>query len=131
MSRDGLLPKMFSAVHPKFRTPHISTWIAGVLVGLGGGLLDIGSLANLSNLGTLFAFTLVAIGLLILRKRDAGRTRGFRAPGGPLAPVATVLMCALLMGGLTIMNWIAFLAWLIIGLVIYFGYSRKHSEFAS
>jgi basic amino acid/polyamine antiporter, APA family len=131
MSRDGLLPKMFSAVHPKFRTPHISTWIAGVLVGLGGGLLDIGSLANLSNLGTLFAFTLVALGLLILRRRDAGRTRGFRAPGGPVAPVATVLMCALLMGGLTIMNWIAFLAWLVIGLVIYFGYSQKHSEFAS
>ncbi len=131
MSRDGLLPKIFSAVHPKFRTPHISTWIAGVLVGLGGGLLDIGSLANLSNLGTLFAFTLVALGLLILRKRDAGRTRGFRAPGGPIAPIATVLMCALLMGGLTIMNWIAFSAWLIIGLVIYFGYSQKHSEFAS
>ena len=131
MSRDGLLPKMFSAVHPKFRTPHISTWIAGVLVGLGGGLLDIGSLANLSNLGTLFAFTLVALGLLILRKRDAGRTRGFRAPGGPIAPVATVLMCALLMGGLTIMNWIAFSAWLVIGLVIYFSYSQKHSEFAS
>jgi basic amino acid/polyamine antiporter, APA family len=102
-----------------------------VLVGLGGGLLDIGSLANLSNLGTLFAFTLVALGLLILRKRDAGRRRGFRAPGGPIAPVATVLMCALLMGGLTIMNWIAFLAWLVIGLAIYFGYSRKHSEFAS
>jgi APA family basic amino acid/polyamine antiporter len=131
MSRDGLLPKIFSAVHPKFRTPHVSTWIAGVLVGLGGGLLDIGSLANLSNLGTLFAFTLVALGLLILRKRDAGRKRGFRAPGGPIAPVATVLMCALLMGGLTIMNWIAFLGWLIIGLVIYFGYSQKHSEFAA
>jgi APA family basic amino acid/polyamine antiporter len=130
MSRDGLLPKMFSAVHPKFRTPHISTWIAGVLVGLGGGLLDIGSLANLSNLGTLFAFTLVALGLLILRKRDAGRTRGFRAPGGPIAPVGTVLMCALLMGGLTIMNWIAFLGWLVLGLLIYFGYSQKHSEFA-
>jgi APA family basic amino acid/polyamine antiporter len=131
MSRDGLLPKIFSAVHPRFRTPHISTWIAGILVGLGGGLLDIGSLANLSNLGTLFAFTLVALGVLILRRRDAGRRRGFRSPGGPLAPVATVLLCAVLMGGLTIMNWAAFLGWLLIGLTIYFGYSRKHSEFAS
>jgi basic amino acid/polyamine antiporter, APA family len=131
MSRDGLLPKLFSAVHPRFRTPHISTWIAGVVVGLGGGLLDIGSLANLSNLGTLFAFTLVAFGVLILRKRDAGRRRGFRAPGGPIAPVATVLLCAVLMGGLTIMNWVAFVGWLLIGLAIYFGYSRNHSEFAS
>jgi APA family basic amino acid/polyamine antiporter len=131
MSRDGLLPKLFSAVHPRFRTPHISTWIAGLLVGLGGGLLDIGSLANLSNMGTLFAFTLVALGVLILRKREANRVRGFRAPGGPIAPVATVLLCAILMGGLTIMNWLAFLGWLVIGLVIYFGYSQKHSEFAT
>ncbi|MBI2681780.1 MAG: amino acid permease [Acidobacteriales bacterium] len=130
MSRDGLLPKLFSAVHPRFRTPHISTWIAGVVVGLGGGLLDIGTLANLSNLGTLFAFTLVALGVLILRKRDAGRARGFRAPGGPVAPVATVILCGLLMGGLTIMNWIGFVVWLVIGLGIYFAYSRNHSEFA-
>jgi APA family basic amino acid/polyamine antiporter len=130
MSRDGLLPKMFSAVHPRFRTPHIATWIAGIVVGLGGGMLDIGSLANLSNIGTLFAFTLVAIGLLILRKRDAERRRGFHAPGGPLAPMMTILLCALLMGGLTIMNWIGFVVWLIIGMVIYFSYSRHHSEFA-
>jgi APA family basic amino acid/polyamine antiporter len=131
MSRDGLLPKLFSSVHPRFRTPHISTWIAGIVVGLGGGLLDIGTLANLSNLGTLFAFALVALGVLILRRRDAGRARGFRAPGGPLAPVATVILCGLLMGGLTIMNWIGFVVWLILGLVIYFAYSRYHSEFAS
>jgi APA family basic amino acid/polyamine antiporter len=131
MSRDGLLPKLFSAVHPRFRTPHISTWIAGVLVGLGGGLLDIGSLANLSNMGTLFAFTLVALGVLILRKRDPNRSRGFRSPGGPIAPVTTVLLCVVLMGGLTIMNWLAFLGWLVIGLGIYFGYSQKHSEFAT
>jgi basic amino acid/polyamine antiporter, APA family len=130
MSRDGLLPKMFSTVHPRFRTPHIATWIAGIVVGIGGGMLDIGSLANLSNIGTLFAFTLVALGVLILRRRDSGRSRGFRAPGGPLAPVATVVLCALLMGGLTIMNWIGFIGWLIIGMVIYWGYSRKHSEFA-
>jgi APA family basic amino acid/polyamine antiporter len=131
MSRDGLLPKFFGAVHPRFRTPHIATWIAGVLVGIFGGLLDIGTLANLSNLGTLFAFTLVALGVMILRRRDAGRHRGFHLPGGPIAPVATVCLCLLLMGGLTIMNWIAFVVWLILGLGIYFSYSRKHSEFAS
>lgn len=130
MSRDGLLPKAFSAVHPRFRTPHVATWIAGFAVGIPAGLLDIGTLANLSNIGTLFAFSLVALGVLILRNREAGRSRGFRAPGGPLAPVATVVMCALLMGGLTIMNWIGFAVWLVIGLAIYFAYSRKHSEFA-
>lgn len=130
MSRDGLLPKFFSAVHPRFRTPHIATWIAGFLVGIFGGLLDIGTLANLSNLGTLFAFSLVALGVMILRRHDAGRHRGFHLPGGPIAPVATIVMCLLLMGGLTIMNWIAFVVWLLIGLVIYLGYSRKHSEFA-
>jgi len=131
MSRDGLLPKMFSAVHPKFRTPHIATWIAGFAVGIPAGLLDIGTLANLSNIGTLFAFTLVGLGVLILRRRDAGRTRGFRAPGGPLAPVATVVLCVLLMGGLTIMNWLGFIVWLLIGMVIYITYSRRHSEFAA
>jgi basic amino acid/polyamine antiporter, APA family len=131
MSRDGLLPKFFSAVHPRFRTPHIATWIAGFLVGIFGGLFDIGTFANLSNLGTLFAFSLVALGVLILRRRDAGRHRGFHLPGGPVAPVATIILCALLMGGLTFLNWIAFLGWLIIGMVIYWGYSRKHSEFAS
>ena len=131
MSRDGLLPKLFSAVHPRFRTPHIATWIAGVFVGVIGGLLDIGTLANLSNLGTLFAFTLVALGVLILRRHDAGRHRGFHLPGGPIAPVATIVMCLVLMGGLTILNWIAFVVWLLIGLVIYLAYSRKHSEFAA
>jgi len=100
-------------------------------VGIPAGLLDIGTLANLSNIGTLFAFTLVGLGVLILRRRDAGRTRGFRAPGGPLAPVATVVLCVLLMGGLTIMNWLGFIVWLLIGMVIYITYSRRHSEFAA
>jgi len=72
---------MFSAVHPKFRTPHIATWIAGFAVGIPAGLLDIGTLANLRT-RDLFAFTLVGLGVLILRRRDSGRTRGFRAPGG-------------------------------------------------
>ena len=130
MSRDGLLPKMFSKVHPRFRTPHISTWIAGFVVGIPAGLLDIGTLADVSNIGTLFAFSLVALGVLILRYRDPQRPRGFRAPGGPIAPVLTVLLCLILMLGLTFMNWLAFVSWLLIGLVIYFAYSRKHSEFA-
>ncbi|MGH7463133.1 MAG: amino acid permease, partial [Longimicrobiales bacterium] len=130
MSRDGLLPKIFSRVHPRFRTPDFSTWMAGFLVGIPAGLLDIGTLADLANIGTLFAFVLVSIGVIILRIREPNRPRGFRAPGGVLVPVLSVLTCLLLMAGLPIMNWIRFLVWLALGLVVYFVYSRKHSEFA-
>jgi APA family basic amino acid/polyamine antiporter len=127
MSRDGLLPHIFSRVHRNYRTPDFSTWVAGVVVGVPAGLLDIGTLADLSNIGTLFAFALVAGGVLILRYRDPHRHRAFRAPGGPLAPIMTILTCLLLMAGLPIMNWIRFFVWLAIGLMIYFSYSRKRS----
>ena len=130
MSRDGLLPKAFGRVHPRFRTPHVSTWVAGFVVGIPAGLFDIGTLADLSNIGTLFAFALVAAGVLVLRYKDPDRPRGFRAPGGALAPIATILTCLLLMAGLPIMNWIRFFVWLGIGLVLYFLYGRKHSEFS-
>ena len=86
MSRDGLLPKLFGRVHPRFRTPSTATWIAGFLVGIPGGILDIGTLADLSNIGTLFAFVLVSIGVIILRYKQPERRRGFRAPGGLAAP---------------------------------------------
>jgi APA family basic amino acid/polyamine antiporter len=127
MSRDGLLPKVFSRVHPRFCTPDFSTWMAGFVVGIPAGLLDIGTLADLSNIGTLFAFALVAAGVLILRYREPNRYRAFRAPGGPLAPILTILTCLLLMAGLPITNWIRFFVWLALGLVIYFNYGRKRS----
>lgn len=130
MSRDGLLPRLFSHVHPKFRTPDTATWIAGLVVGIPAGLFDIGTFADLSNIGTLFAFTLVAAGVLILRVREPQRKRGFRAPGGILAPILAIITCLLLMAGLPIMNWLRFFAWLGIGLLIYFVYSRQRSEFA-
>jgi APA family basic amino acid/polyamine antiporter len=131
MSRDGLLPKFFGSVHPRFRTPHVATWIAGFVVGIPAGLLDIGTLADLSNIGTLFAFALVAGGVMILRYREPERKRGFRAPGGILAPIIAILTCLLLMAGLPIMNWLRFFGWLVIGLCIYSLYSRNHSEFAA
>ncbi len=127
MSRDGLFPKIFSRVHPKYQTPAFSTWTAGFVVGIPAGLLDIGTLADLSNIGTLFAFALVAGGVLILRYREPNRPRAFRAPGGPLAPVLTILTCLLLMAGLPIMNWIRFFVWMIIGLVLYSFYGSKRS----
>jgi len=130
MSRDGLLPRLFGRVHPRFRTPATATWIAGFLVGIPAGFLDIGTLSDLSNIGTLFAFVLVSIGVIILRYRDPGRHRGFRAPGGIAAPVLSVFFCVLLMSGLPILTWLRFFAWLAIGLSIYYLYSRHHSEFA-
>ena len=130
MSRDGLLPRIFSRVHQQYRTPDFSTWVAGFVVGIPAGLLDIGTLANLSNIGTLFAFALVAGGVLILRFREPDRPRPFRAPGGVIAPVLTIVFCLLLMTGLTITNWIRFFGWLVIGLVIYHFYGRHKSELA-
>src|SRR5438309_2714921 len=129
MSRDGLLPRLFGRVHPRFRTPSTATWIAGLVVGIPAGILDIGTLADLSNIGTLFAFVLVSIGVIILRYRDPGRHRGFRAPGGIAAPALSVFFCVLLMSGLPILTWLRFFAWLAIGLTIYSLYSRHHSEF--
>jgi basic amino acid/polyamine antiporter, APA family len=127
MSRDGLFPKIFGRVHPRYRTPAFSTWVAGFVVGIPAGLLDIGTLADLSNIGTLFAFALVAGGVLILRYREPERRRAFRAPGGPIAPILTILTCVLLMAGLPIMNWIRFFVWLIIGLVLYAAYGSRKS----
>ncbi len=127
MSRDGLFPKIFSRIHRTYLTPDFSTWVAGFAVGVPAGLLDIGTLGDLANIGTLFAFALVAAGVLILRYREPERPRAFRAPGGPIAPVLTILTCVLLMAGLPIMNWLRFISWLAIGLVIYYFYGRRHS----
>jgi len=130
MSRDGLLPKVFSNVHPIYRTPAFSTWVAGFVVAIPSGLFDIGTLADLSNIGTLFAFVLVSIGVIVLRIREPERRRGFRVPGGPVIPALSVIFCFLLMAGLPIITWLRFIIWLVIGLVIYFLYSRHRSEFA-
>ena len=130
MSRDGLLPKVFGRIHPKFRTPAVATWVAGFVVGVPAGLLDIGTVSNLSNIGTLFAFVLVSIAVLILRYREPDRHRSFRVPLGPLFPVLSIVFCVVLMMGLEVMTWMAFFAWLVTGLLIYFLYSRHRSEFA-
>jgi APA family basic amino acid/polyamine antiporter len=104
--------------------------VAGFLVAIPSGLFDIELLSDLSNIGTLFAFVLVSIGVLVLRIRDPKRRRGFRVPGGPVIPVLSIIFCVLLMSGLPIITWMRFFIWLAIGLVIYFLYSRHRSEFA-
>ena len=130
MSRDRLLPDVFSRIHAQFRTPAVATWVAGFVVGIPAGLLDIGTVSNLSNIGTLFAFVLVSIAVLILRYREPERARAFRAPLGPVFPVLSIIFCIVLMMGLEILTWAAFFIWLAIGLMIYFFYSRHRSEFA-
>ncbi|GGG64474.1 amino acid permease [Edaphobacter dinghuensis] len=129
MSRDRLLPDVFSRVHPRFRTPAFATWVAGILVAIPAGLFDVGTFAEMSNIGTLFAFVLVSIGVIVLRVKQPERPRGFRVPFGPIIPVLSVFFCILLMAGLPAKTWIRFFVWLIIGLVVYLFYSRKRSEF--
>jgi APA family basic amino acid/polyamine antiporter len=130
MSRDRLLPDVFSRIHARFRTPAVATWVAGFVVGIPAGLLDIGTVSNLSNIGTLFAFVLVSIAVLILRYREPERHRAFRAPFGALFPVLSIIFCVVLMMGLEVLTWAAFFIWLFVGLLIYFFYSRHRSEFA-
>ena len=129
MSRDRLLPDTFSRVHPRFRTPAFATWVAGILVAIPSGLFDVGTLAELSNIGTLFAFVLVSIGVIVLRHKQPERHRGFRVPGGPVFPILSVIFCVLLMAGLPVRTWERFFIWLVVGLFVYFLYSRKRSEF--
>lgn len=128
MARDGLLPQYFARIHSRFRTPYITTIWTGVIVGGVAMLTDIGSLADLTNIGTLFAFALVCIGVIILRRTDPDRRRPFRVPMVPLVPLLGVFMCIALMLSLPILTWLRFFAWLALGIVIYFLYSIRHSR---
>jgi APA family basic amino acid/polyamine antiporter len=128
MSRDRLLPGLFSRVHPRFKTPYISTWVAGFAVGIPAGIWDIGTFADLSNIGTLFAFILVSAGVIVLRKRQPERKRGFRVPFVPLFPMISIICCLTLMLSLPLETWVRFFVWLVIGLFIYFGYSRHRTQ---
>jgi basic amino acid/polyamine antiporter, APA family len=130
MSRDGLLPRMFSRVHPTYKTPHISTWIAGLVVGIPAGIWDIGTFADLANIGTLFAFIIVSVGVIVLRRTQPDRPRGFRVPGGSWVPLISIGFCLVLMMALPLETWVRFFVWLIIGFTIYFPFGRKHSMLA-
>ncbi|MBM3728473.1 MAG: amino acid permease [Acidobacteria bacterium] len=125
MSRDRLLPSHFSRVHPRFKTPAFSTWVAGLLVGIPAGVWDIATFADVSNIGTLFAFAIVSAAVLVLRRTQPERPRGFRAPLVPWLPLLSIGCCLVLMLSLPLMTWVLFVVWLAVGLAIYFGYSRK------
>ena len=128
ISRDGLLPKFFSKVHPKYSTPHNSTIVTCIAVGLIAGLLPINVLGELVSIGTLMAFTLVCISIIILRKTRPDVERPFKTPLVPLVPILGVLICLSQMLALPLDTWLRLIVWMVIGFVIYFTYGIKHSK---
>ncbi|MBS1502552.1 MAG: amino acid permease, partial [Bacteroidetes bacterium] len=128
MSTDGLLPKVFSDLHPKFRTPYKSNIILFIFVGLFAAFLPESVAGDLTSVGTLFAFVLVCIGVIILRKKDPNLPRPFRTPLVPLVPILGIIVCAGMIVGLPLPTQLSALGWMVIGLIIYFSYSRKKSK---
>ena len=128
MSKDGLLPPVFSVVHKRFRTPWLASLITGVAAMAFAGLLPIGLLGELVSIGTLLAFAIVCAGVLVLRYTDPSRARPFRTPWVPFVPVAGILACFYLMAGLPVDTWARLIIWMALGLLIYFLYGKKHSK---
>jgi basic amino acid/polyamine antiporter, APA family len=130
MGRDGLLPSWAAKVHPRFRTPHVTTMITGVLVAVCSSVANINELVELTNIGTLFAFALVAAGVIILRFTDPERPRPFRTPWVPLVPLLAIACCAYLMYELPAITWVRFFLWMAAGLLIYGFYGIRRSRLA-
>jgi APA family basic amino acid/polyamine antiporter len=128
MSRDGLLPPWFSTIHPRFRTPWISSIIVGVFVALLASLIPIGVLGELVSIGTLMAFIIVCTGVWILRVRRPQLERPFKTPWVPFVPIMGILVSGLMMISLPRDTWLRLLIWLVLGMFVYFGYSRRHSR---
>ncbi|MFW0717155.1 amino acid permease [Pedobacter sp. N23S346] len=128
MSKDGLLPKMFSELHPKFKTPYKANLVILVIVGLFAAFIPGDVVGDMTSIGTLFAFMLVCIAVIILRKTDPDLPRQFRTPWVPLIPILGVAACGLMILGLGWTNWLRLFGWLALGFIIYFGYSKKNSH---
>ena len=128
MSRDGLLPPLFGKVHPKYKTPYVTTIMTGLVAAVVAGLFPIGLLGELVSIGTLFAFVIVCLGVLVLRYTQPNLPRVFRTPFVPVVPVLGILSCLGLMAGLPGDTWLRLIIWLVLGLAIYFVYSRTHSN---
>ena len=144
MARDGLLPPSFAKIHPKYKTPHVTTIWIGVVVAALSAFANLDVFVELTNIGTLFAFILVCIGIMVLRRTDPDRKRAFRTPLVPLTPILGIVICLYLIiglpviekgtlvryGGLPTATWIRFVVWLVLGLVIYFAYGFRKSRLA-
>ncbi len=127
MSRDGLLPKIFSKVHPTHKTPHISTIITGTIAAIIAGFIPLDIIVEFLSTGTLFGFIAVSLAVIVLRKTMPNFKRIFKVPGAPVTPIIAIVCCIVLLCGLKLVTWIGFIVWLVIGLIVYFVYGRKHS----
>ena len=130
MAKDGLLPPAFAKIHPKYGTPHVTTWITGVACAIISGLFPLNILGELVSIGTLLAFSLVCVGVLVLRKTEPNAPRSFRTPWVPLVPILGVLTCVAQMFFLPAITWINLAVWMALGFAVYVGYSRRHSKLA-
>jgi APA family basic amino acid/polyamine antiporter len=128
MARDGLLPPWAARLHPRYKTPHVTTIVTGVFVAVSAAFAPIGWVLELTNIGTLFAFVLVALGIIVLRRREPERPRPFRTPWVPVLPIVSVAFCVYLMVNLPLLTWLRFVLWMGIGALIYFLYGVRHSR---
>ncbi|MDS9998470.1 amino acid permease [Bacillus atrophaeus] len=128
MSRDGLLPALFAKVHPTFKTPFQNTWLTGIVAAGIAGFINLGTLAHLVNMGTLAAFTVISIAVIVLRKKHPDVTASFRVPFVPVVPIISAGLCLYLASSLPGVTWLSFVIWIAVGAVVYFLYSKKHSQ---
>jgi basic amino acid/polyamine antiporter, APA family len=131
MSQDGLLPAWAGRVHARYRTPHRATLVTGAIVALASGFTPISVLGQLVSIGTLFAFVIVSLGVLVLRRRAPGLARPFRTPWVPLVPIASVIVSLALMASLPGATWVRLLVWMAIGVVLYFTYGARRSRLSA
>lgn len=128
MGRDGLLPPAFSRVNPITHVPTVNTWVVAIAVAILAGFLPLGIQADMTSIGTLSAFLLVSVGVIVLRKTAPNLKRGFRVPLFPITPLLSIDACLYVMTSLGKITWAAFVVWMVLALVFYFAWSRKHSE---
>jgi APA family basic amino acid/polyamine antiporter len=128
MARDGLLPAWAGKIHPRFRTPHITTALTGLTVGVAAGFSTIGTLGALVNIGTLLAFVIVAIGIIFMRRREPDAPRPFKVPFVPWVPALSAIVSLVLMASLPWESWERLLIWMGLGIAVYFAYGFRHSK---